>query len=322
MSWLELTSLMGWTGWFSLKFQLIQSPVGLEHHLLKLPFPVQLAFRKHGYLGRLYDLELIDWENAMFQFEFCREILETITIETNLDFEKARAWLMVWVMVPLVDLYELLKKQYRMAYDLRLQMVTLFKHGYADQKSIGREEGSLMIDAIGAMYMWAISDYPSDSDLKRKVIQNGGRTLNLKDDLTAELIILEQLTLKFMYVHENIEGALDLVRRTKQLLDQRCQEPQQKLTKEYADCLFEEIHCLQYLQRPDESAGVLHNYWTTTGMSKPELPWVVRAMFELGELKISMKNFFRNFGSLGAPGDSSELVELRRLSRKCEENKE
>lgn len=109
---------------------------------MKLSFPTQLAFRKHSSLGCLYNLEWMDWENAIFHMEWCLEILETVprkrvaefkqmekdkrenVLRANEELELERSLralkscdrLRQWIIPPLVDLYHM-KKQYMTAFD-------------------------------------------------------------------------------------------------------------------------------------------------------------------------------------------------------------
>jgi hypothetical protein len=81
--------------------------------LHQLPVPSHLAFRNHSNVG-LLGQDHAAWEGAIFNFEWCRELLKLS--RTAIDKESFD-WLLVWTDLPLAQLYNFRKMHFKKALD-------------------------------------------------------------------------------------------------------------------------------------------------------------------------------------------------------------
>lgn len=238
----------------AVKFQLVQSKIGLEHHLHKLPVPIHLAYQRHSSLGRACQ-QFCDWENAVFNFEWCKELLNL----SKLQIEKETyEWLIVWADVPLVDLYEFRKMQYRKALDLRREMLCMVQ----DKKS--KVYITLLFHIMAGMYQCAVSDHPEVKDV---VIHNFTHLFRLGklDDWACEERCLFFLYEKYSR-YGNFEASLHYIRQAKKHL------PEHKRDVKEFDYVFKEVVCLICLRNYEEAEQVVREHWAKTNEVIEKLP--------------------------------------------------
>jgi len=118
--------------------------------------PIHLAFRKHSNLGFLGQ-DHADWEGAIFQFEWCRELLKFS--RTAIEKESFD-WLLVWADIPLAQLYEFRRMEFRKALDIWKEIFCLVpRDGNATYMVI-----AINFHIYAGMYQCAVTDYPDFKD--------------------------------------------------------------------------------------------------------------------------------------------------------------
>ncbi|KAL3689802.1 hypothetical protein R1sor_016111 [Riccia sorocarpa] len=155
--------------------EVIQSTTGLEHHLEKLPVPIQLAFRVHSDRGRS-SMKFADWEGAIFNYEWCKELLR-LTMRIHKFENKTYDWLVVWLDVPLVEVYEFWKSDFRRVLELRQEM------WHKVPPDLLHIRHSVLHLKLITLYQCAVSYYP---EVKNEVLKMVSKAFNFDTCLTAE----------------------------------------------------------------------------------------------------------------------------------------
>ena len=246
-----------------LKNKLVQSTTGLEHHLHKLPVPIHLAYQRHSGLARECQ-QFCDWENAVFNFEWCKELLKLGRLQIERD---TLEWLIVWADVPLADLYEIRKMQYRKALDLRREMFCMVQDKKSDVYF------TLHYHIMAGMYQCAVSDHPEVKDV---VVHHFTHLFRLGG---LDNWACEERCLFFLYEKHfrfgNFEASLHYIRQAKKHL------PEHKWDdKELSDYVFKEAVCLIYLRNYEEAEQVVKEHWTKTNEVLEKLPAELQALMQ------------------------------------------
>jgi hypothetical protein len=197
--------------------KLVQSQAGLEHHLHKLPVPYHLAFRIHGNRGCAnYDQN--EWESAIFDFEWCKEILKLVMkVESGRpEIEEACSWLMVWSSLPLANIYLFKKNQFKKALNLQMEMERMIPGGDSDE--LRSLKDTLRIARFTTSYQYCVSHLKNVPDLKEQVVREfGGAQRPYQDEKASENYLLTELFNAYMD-HGNFNAALGFIQEAKKFL--------------------------------------------------------------------------------------------------------
>ncbi|KAG0555084.1 hypothetical protein KC19_12G143300 [Ceratodon purpureus] len=255
----------------AMQSQLVQSQAGLEHYLHKLPVAFHLAFRIHGKRGCSY-YDQNKWERAIFDFEWCKEILKLVTkVESgNPELEQTCSWLMVWASLPLNNIYLFRRNQFRKAFDLQMEMERIIPGGDLDE--LRNLKHILRIARFTTLYQYCDS-HLKNSALKEKVVRDFGSQESNQDDKACENYLLTELCCAYLDIG-NFRAALSFIVKGKQYLSSKNKDGIIKNAEL-------QVYCYVKLGQDDVASKVIKDYKIDTRTPKSKVPPRMQKMEKL-----------------------------------------
>ena len=173
-----------------------------------------MAFRKHAKDGRLH-LERDEWDKAIFNFEWCIELLMKVQSPKN---EDACDWLVVWASLPLANIYQFKKKNFKRTLDVWRQIKMRMPQFEDSTSELYHLQIKVQLAIWTVEYQYVVSDL-KDAYLKKLVIKEvyeSFKTL-FQDENAAEYSLLRELS----YIHSDngyYGDALNFIQEAKKYL--------------------------------------------------------------------------------------------------------
>lgn len=238
----------------------------------KLPVTFHLVFRIHGNRGRSY-YDKNKWERAIFEFEWCREILKLVMKAEpgSPEIQDACSWLMVWASLPLANIYVFKRNEFKKAFNLQMEMERMIPGGNSDE--LRSLKDTLRIARFTTLYQYCVS-HVKNPDLKKEVVTDFGGQRSNQDDKASEVFLLTELFHAYMD-NGNFKAALGFIQKAKQYL-----------SKEDADGISKNIEleafCYINLGMDDAAQKAIKDYGIATRTPLSKLPPRMQRMIKVG----------------------------------------
>ncbi|KAL3683022.1 hypothetical protein R1sor_001044 [Riccia sorocarpa] len=264
-------------------------------------------------------MNFADWEAAVFNYEWCKELLR-LTMETH-KFEiqsETYDWLLVWLDVPLVEMYEFRKMDFRRALDLRTEMWSKVPADLSDVSN------NLKTLEMVALYQCAVADYP---EVKHEVLKIVSECFNFDSCSSAEeefLLLLHRRNHRY----GNLEASCSYLDHLDRHLASAASEKSEHL--EQRPWILEvQLGILFKLGRIGEVQALIQNFQRRTNKKKKDLPKALQyflTVCERQDMRLWDQNILTESqklrqdiqDTLGSSTTSKLFLELEQLRQEAE----